>query len=111
MAVVSVPGCESWVVARWAFRELIERSSAELADTADRGTLERAVALDGLHYGFLPADQGVRIAGAMTTAAQLLRSELLEQESADPRDAEFAVVLTDLISSLATWSEPASDSK
>lgn len=105
MAVVSIPGNEPWIVARWAFRQLLESSADELAAAADRQELEQAVALDGLLYDLLPADQAGRIAVAMTSAAESLRSDLLQHESSDPRDAEFAEMLLDLIAHLADWSE------
>lgn len=93
MAAVSIPYNDPWIVARWAFGRLLDRTSEGLVHQEDRQTLEQAKALDGLHFDLLAEDQADRIARAMQRAADQLRSELQAGGSGDPRDAEFADAL------------------
>lgn len=99
MAVVSIHECDPWVVARWAFRLLLERTAERLDADLDRHACEQAVALDGVHFDLLSADQAARVALAMARAAAELREELLKSVG-DPRDVEFAESLSLLIVSL-----------
>lgn len=93
MAAVSIPHNDPWVVARWAFASLLDRTSAALARDDDIQALERAKALDGLHFDLLEEGQAQRIAQAMQAAADELRLELQSASRADPRDIEFAEAL------------------
>ena len=95
MAAVSVPRNDPWVVARWAFRLLLERTAPGLGNE-DRPLLDQAIALDGLHFDLLEPPQAVRVAQAMRYAADALRIELLEGDLSDPRDAELADALVTL---------------
>ncbi|MBN2176098.1 MAG: hypothetical protein JW722_00395 [Demequinaceae bacterium] len=105
MAVVSVPGSEPWVVARWAFRLLADSASPLLTDAADKYILEQAVALDGLLFDLLDAEQAQRLASALESAATDLRLRLITGPQTDPRDAEFADVLAVLVTSLHDMTE------
>jgi hypothetical protein len=85
MAVVSIPYNDPWVVARWAFGRLLDRTAETLVSEEDREALERAKALDGLHFGLLEDAQAERIARAMEAAADQLRFELEGADADDPR--------------------------
>ncbi len=93
MAVVSVPHNDPWIVARWAFRRLLERAASGLSQEEDKYQLEQAIALDGLHFDLLEGSQAQRLAQAMGVAADELREELQQMEHGDARDAEFAEAL------------------
>jgi hypothetical protein len=92
MAAVSIPHHDPWIVARWAFRRLLERA-ATLSGEEDKSALEQAVALDGLHFDLLEGEQARRVALAVQAAADQLRLDLLAGDQTDPRDAEFAEAL------------------
>ena len=92
MAAISVPPHEPWVVARWAFRCLLDRTVRVVSDD-DKDVLERAKALDGLHFDLLHKEEARRISGAMMTAADELQQELSDTDLTDPRDEEFAEAL------------------
>lgn len=92
MAVVTIPFNDPWVVARWAFRMLAERTAVRVSEH-DKATLDQAIALDGLHFDLLEPDQARRLALAMQLASDELRFELLTVDQPDPRDGEFAEAL------------------
>jgi hypothetical protein len=96
MAAVSIPHNDPWIVARWAFRILLQRTSSELGLEEDKSALEQAIALDGLHFDLLPVDQAQRLARALEAAAEHLRVELGSNEQSDPREAELAEALATL---------------
>jgi hypothetical protein len=96
MAVITVPRSEPWVVARWAFRTLLERVRAELPGEADRYAIDEAIALDGLHLELQPSDQALRLANALTAVAGELRTELAQRPSDDERDQQLATYLARL---------------
>jgi hypothetical protein len=99
VAVVQVPNYEPWIVARWAFRALAERTTT-LADTPeDEAQIRQSVALDGLHFNLMEPDQRTRIAIATAAAADQLRSEY--RDGSDPRDREFSEALGRLRLTLA----------
>jgi hypothetical protein len=75
VASVSVPQYEPCIVNRWAFRTLAERAETFVSDPDDEYKLKQAVALDGLHFDLLPADQCARLALAVERAADELRAE------------------------------------
>lgn len=93
MAAVTIPFNDPWVVARWAFRMLAERTADRVSDR-EKETLDQAIALDGLHFDLLEPGQARRLALAMQLAAAELRVELLAVDQPDLRDAEFAEALT-----------------
>jgi hypothetical protein len=95
MAVISVPHNSPWVVARWAFRMLLERAARRLENEGDKDALQQAVALDGWHFDLLEADQRKRLAWAIAAAADELRLDL-QTASADPRDLELVEMLANL---------------
>ncbi len=92
MAAISIPHSDPWVVARWAFRRLLERAAERLHDPADVQALEQAIALDGLHFDLLDQAQASRLAVALEVASDQLREELSGAHD-DPRDIEFAEAL------------------
>jgi hypothetical protein len=96
MAVIAVPNNEPVVVARWAFRQLLERLAAEVDIEGDNYAVNQAIALDGLHFELLDDDQAARLAKRLAEVADELRLELLCAPSDDQRDLEFAAVLADL---------------
>jgi uncharacterized ferredoxin-like protein len=59
----------------------------------DRGILDQAKALDGIHFDLLEKDEAARIARSMEVATRDLRAELLKADGEDPRDAGFAEAL------------------
>lgn len=94
MAVVAIPYNDPWIVARWAFKRLLDRTSARLDADEDKELLMQAQALDGLHFDALGVLQARRIAVAMGTSADELRLELSgEGGLVDSRDAEFVDAL------------------
>jgi hypothetical protein len=93
MAVISVPHNEPMIVARWAFRALLERLATEVEAEADDYAVREAIALDGLHFELLDNDQAVRLAIRLAKVADELRLELLRTPSDDDRDRQFAEVL------------------
>lgn len=99
MAIISFLPGDSWIVARWAFRLIMERASIA-ANSEDRFALHQAIALDGLHFDLVEAGQASRLAMAIESAARQLHSELDRSEDDDPRDREFAGALTRLLSLL-----------
>jgi hypothetical protein len=96
MAVISVPRSEPWVVARWAFREVLEHVLDKLDDELDIRATEQALALDGLHLNLLPKDQALRLAHVLEGVSEELRVSLLDSPGADPRDRELADYLNTL---------------
>lgn len=93
MAAVSIPHNDPWIVARWAFRRLMERTAFALSREDDKRAVEQALALDGLHFDLLDPQQARRIARAMEVAADELRLELVTNDQTDLRDTEFAEAL------------------
>ncbi|MGH8990642.1 MAG: hypothetical protein ACRDZ7_03850 [Acidimicrobiia bacterium] len=100
MAVISLPNTEPRIIARWAFRSLLDRLLPELDNDADRATVRGALALDGLHFELLPEDQSSRLARELGRVADDLRLELVRGSRVDPRDEEFAEYLAILEMSL-----------
>jgi hypothetical protein len=100
MAVISVPESEPWMVARWAFRMVMEHAIQALDDDGDIAAVRQAVAIDGLHLDLLPPDQAARLARALEHTAGEVRTELRSKPSTDPRDGQLAEYLTSLESSL-----------
>jgi hypothetical protein len=96
MAVIAVPDNEPVIVARWAFRQLLERLDAEVDAEADSYAVKQAIALDGLHFELLEDDQAARLARQLAKVADELRLELARTPSDDQRDTEFAEVLAGL---------------
>jgi len=96
--VIGIPDKEPWLVAGWAFRLILERTTTQLSDPADAREVEQAIALHGLHFKFLPQGQGLRLARALFKVAADLRPELLA--SADSRDQSLAGYLVTLQSQL-----------
>ena len=94
MAAIGIPHADPWIVARWAFHQLLERARLEADSTEDVEALIRAEALDGLHFDLLEPDQRVRLAKTVARAADGLRLSLSSSDSDDPRDAEFAEYLS-----------------
>ena len=94
VAVVSVPGYEPWIVARWAMSMLMERAAVHAEADVDRHALTQATALDGLHLDLLLDAQARRIAAAVQVAADELRLE--RRNGPEDRDREFAEKLSDL---------------
>lgn len=94
MAVVQVPNYEPWIVARWAFRALAERAVAQADTPEDVAQIRQFVALDGLHFSLMEADQRTRIAIAAATAADELRAQY--RDAGDSRDREFSEALGEL---------------
>jgi hypothetical protein len=57
MPAISFEGQQAWVVARWAFCAYLDHVREEVRDSPDLvQTVERAMALDGLHLSLLDAD-------------------------------------------------------
>jgi hypothetical protein len=100
MAVISLPYSEPRILARWAFRSLLERLLSQLDNDADAATVRRSLALDGLHFELLPQDQSARLARELGRVADDLRLELLRHSKRDARDEEFAEYLSVLEMSL-----------
>lgn len=94
-----MPQYEPWIVNRWAFRTLAERAETFVSDPDDEYKLKQAVALDGLHFDLLPADQCARLALAVERAADELRAEFRLRDT--PRDRDFADRLDTLRLSLS----------
>ena len=85
MAVVNVPHYEPWIVARWAFSELMRRL-AEDADTPDdREAALAAEALDGLHFHLLHGAQQIRLARRLSLVADKYRFEIAAEDPEDDR--------------------------
>lgn len=96
MAVVSFKEDVGWVVARWAFRRLLEDiEQRNPHDIAMSKEFEQAIALDGLHIGLLEPYFGRRILHAMHGTVQellddvsgRLRKELDEEDYQMYREA------------------------
>jgi hypothetical protein len=94
--VISVPGHEPWMVANWAFRQLVEYALPLLPLETDKAHLEQAAALGGLLFRLEEAAQAKRLAAAIETAAGRLRNDLLQSPDSEPRDLEFADLLAEL---------------
>jgi hypothetical protein len=93
MAAIAIPHNEPTIVARWAFRALLDRLLSQIDDEADRYTVRQALALDGLHFARLDGDQAARLAKQLAKVADELRLELLRTPSDDERDQQFAEIL------------------
>jgi hypothetical protein len=96
MAVVAIPHNPPWVVARWAFREVLERLEVSLELEQDKYLVRQAIALDGLIFDLLEEETASRLARRLAIVADELRSDVLERGSEDPRDPEFAEYLSEL---------------
>ena len=83
MAVVNVPHYEPWIVARWAFSELMRRLADDAEVTEDADAAIAAAALDGLHFHLMGAEQQCRLARRLSKVCDQYR---LEITTADPRD-------------------------
>ena len=96
MAVVAVPYYEPWIVARWAFDLLMSRllDSCTVAD--DIEVVERAIALDGLHFDLMACDQSARLAESLAVVTDRLRFDLEEGLLDVPDRERFALALAEL---------------
>lgn len=93
MAVINVPGTEPWIVARWALEELVDEAKTELTNQIDIDRLDRAVALDGLHFKRVEVKQACRLAAVLLTSSQRLVHRLSEEASGSSLDESFIVAL------------------
>lgn len=108
MAVINVPGGEPWIVARWALEELVDEAKTELADPIDIDRLDRAVALDGLHFKRVEPDQAARLAAALLTSSERIVRRLGESSSGDSLDESFVASLCRLQLLLKAYAGPSS---
>lgn len=69
MAVISVAPRKSWLVARWAFLGFLEQVRETITDVGLRGTIEQAMALDGLHLHTLTEKERARLVPALLAVA------------------------------------------
>ena len=95
MATIVVPHYEPVILARWAFKRLMDYSLERTCLPEDEFVIKQAVALDGLHFDLLDAEQAARIAATLAGAAHDLRGEFRRQSGED-RDQEYAALLADL---------------
>jgi hypothetical protein len=98
--MISLPNADPRIIARWAFRSLLERLLPVLDNDADAATVRGALALDGLHFELLPQSQSTRLARELGRVADDLRLELVRGPKHEPRDQEFAEYLAILEMSL-----------
>lgn len=96
MAVIAVPYDEPWIVARWAFELLLHRLLDSCTSDGDRSTIERAIALSGLHLDLLPEGQRTRLAEALATEADKQRLEISTAHPPLPDPEGLARALADL---------------
>lgn len=96
MAVVAVPYYEPWIVARWAFDLLMSRLLDSCTVDDDREVVQRAVALDGLHFDLLAYEQRARLAESLAAAADQLRFDLEEGRTEVPDREGLVVALASL---------------
>jgi hypothetical protein len=106
MAVISIPSQPPWIVARWAFELLADTTLANQSNETDKQVLRQAVALDGLHFDLLDAEQSERLACSLDEAASELQKRLLRQADSVPQDAELAEALAQLRVRLRAVSRP-----
>ena len=96
MAAITIPEREPWVVARWAFVQLLDRAALELVDApASRQRLEAAKALDGINLGRVPVEERGRLVSALVSAAGTLAHEF-EARAQDDLDKSFIDALRHL---------------
>ena len=77
MAVVSFKNEAGWVIARWAFRRLLEDiEQRNPQDTAMSREFEQALALDGLHLGLIEPSLSQKILHAMHRTVQELLDDV-----------------------------------
>jgi hypothetical protein len=98
--VINIPQSEPWFAAGWAFRKVLERAMLVSGDSEGQQVLKQAIALNGLHFGFLSNDQALRLARILIIAANELRLELIA-EKVEPRDQQLADSLITLVELLA----------
>jgi hypothetical protein len=92
MPSISIPRQDPWVVARWAFRELLDRTAAHLADEPLRKKLVAAEALDGLHLDLLDASDQLDMARALMAGCRELIADLTTRPL-EPLDASYVAAL------------------
>lgn len=93
MAVINVPGQEPWIVARWALEELVDEAKAELTDPIDIDRLDRAVALDGLHFKRVEPGQAGRLVAALLAGSERIVRRLTDEASGNSLDESFVASL------------------
>lgn len=90
MAAITFDDQVPWVVARWAFRQLLARGAQELSDNPELSArLEAAEALDGLHFGRLQHEDARTMAEVLLQASRELVEELEASDISDPRRPSF----------------------
>ena len=96
MAVIAISDDESWVLARWAFTQLLDRAQVLVGSSPELvSRLEQSKALDGLLIYLLTESQRRPIVRAVTIAAGDLAAEL----AAGPQDelgSSFLALLVEL---------------
>ncbi len=115
MAVVSIPHCEPWIVARWVFSELMRRLAEDADTPEDRETALAAEALDGLHFHLLDDNQRGRLARRLSLVADHYRFEVSADDPKDQRGLSEALAtlemrLHDLFDESAIESDQGNDS-
>lgn len=90
MAAITFDDQAPWIVARWAFRQLLALSSKVASDNPGLGArLEAAEALDGLHFGRLQHEEARMVAEVLLQASRELVAELEASDVTDPRRPSF----------------------
>lgn len=95
MAAIGLPNAEPWVVARWAFKDLLSRACEHLQGRDDLVShLTAAQALDGLHMPNLSDDDARTVAVALYRAADDLIP--IESVKTDPLSRSWVAGLVEL---------------
>ena len=101
MAVINLPNADPWFVNRYGARLLHERA-IDLSEGNDSDVLvfTRALALDGLHFSLLDADQARRVARTLHAACRSISTDLAAEPSDDAYYQSLIAALDDLATTL-----------
>lgn len=96
VAVVAVPDYEPWIIARWGFELLMGRLLEVCIASEDAAVIERARALNGLHFDLLEADQRTRLSALLAAVSDELRFDIESGRTEVPDREGFALALAEL---------------
>jgi hypothetical protein len=95
VAAISFGSVDSWVVARWAFEQLLERTAEAITTRPEiQEELRIARANEHLDFALLPAEAGQLLAGALATAIAEIRE--VESTRNDELSRSWVTALAEL---------------
>jgi hypothetical protein len=80
MAVISFRSAESWFVAKYEFRVLLEKAMKYVENESDQCALRQAIHMEGLDFQRQPAERSRRLASALGSCRGRASSTTTTQE-------------------------------